>query len=148
MEYTYDTLCFEDVEVGQVLPVLSFPITVTKCIMTASAARDFQPMHHDRDFAQQKSKTRDMFVGTWFYMGLFNRFITDWAGPEAWFSKLKFKMRQPVCPGDELKVEGKVTNKRVENGKYIVELDMWMSTQFENTTVATAEAQLPTRVKS
>ena len=49
---------------------------------TAIATRDYQDVHHDRDKAQAKG-SKDIFVNILTDTGLVQRFITDWAGPNA-----------------------------------------------------------------
>ena len=55
------------------------PITVTRCVLMASASRKFAPQHHNRDYAQQHVGAPDCFSGTHFNIGLLSRFLTDWA---------------------------------------------------------------------
>jgi len=72
---------FEDVAEGDALPELVMPITVTRCSYMASASRDFAPQHHNTWYAQNQSKTRDMFLGTHFNLGILRLFMTEWGGP-------------------------------------------------------------------
>jgi len=138
-------LYFEDVEEGQELPPLSMDMTVTKLMMAASATRDWQPMHHDRDYARNKSKAKDIFINTGFNMGMMCRAITDWAGPKSFITRLNFKMEKSIYAGDTMTITGKVTGKRVADGNKLVDIDLLVSSQTEPTTRASATVMLPSR---
>ena len=140
-----DQVYFEDVGEGQELPLLSMDMTVTKLVMAASATRDWQPMHHDRDYARNKSRAKDIFINTGFNMGMMCRTITDWAGPKAFITKLSFKMEKSIYSGDTMTITGKVTGKRVEDGKNLVDVDLLVSNQDGPTTPASVTVELPAR---
>ena len=136
---------WEDVEEGEELPELSMPITVTRCVYLASATRDFSPQHSNRDYAQDRSKTKDVFLNTPFTMGLISRFMTDWAGPRSTVRRMKIEMRGNVCAGDNMTITGRVTKKQVEDGEHRVELEITISTQDGPMTPCTATLALPSR---
>ena len=145
MSPNYKSLFFEDVSIGSELPELSLPITLTKVVMGASAGRDWNPQHHDRDYVQKEMGLQDIFLPTSFYMGILARFITDWAGPESFLSALEFRMRESIFPSDDMKIAGKVVGTRVEDGKHLVDLDIVVSNQKGPTTYASATVELPLR---
>jgi len=120
---------WEDVQEGEELPQLLMPITFTRCVYLASATRDFSPQHSNRDYAQQRSKTKDAFVNTPFNVGMVGRFMTDWGGPRSTIRKVRVNMRQSVCAGDDMIITGKVTKKYVEDGDHRVDLDIMISTK-------------------
>ena len=145
MARTYSSLCFEDVAIGQQLPPLHMTITITRAMMAASANRDWQRLHHDRDFAQTEAGTRDIALGLWFYMGMFSRVITDWAGPESVLRSLEFDMLTQLCPGDEMHIESEVVALRVDENEHIADLSLRLSNQLGLIVPATASVVLPTR---
>ncbi len=102
------TLCYEDVSEGDELPSLIMPITFTRCVYLASATRDFSPQHSNRDYARERSKTKDVFVNTPFNLGMIGRFLTDWAGPTAVVRRIRMAMRDNVCAGDDMILTGRV----------------------------------------
>jgi len=136
---------WEDVEEGEELPRLTMPITFTRCVYLASATRDFSPQHSNREYAQQRSKTRDVFVNTPFNMGMFSRFMTDWGGPRSVVRRMNMAMRGNVCAGDDMIITGKVTRKYVEAAELRVDLEITMSTQDGPVTPCTATLALPSR---
>lgn len=104
----YTSLTFDQIRVGDTLPPLSHEVTATSIILGALASRDWRPMHHDRDFAQQRNGTRDIFMNTPNQAAWLERFITDWAGPRARIGRYKFRMGDSICPGDTMVFSGRV----------------------------------------
>ncbi|HEY6130649.1 MAG TPA: MaoC/PaaZ C-terminal domain-containing protein [Halioglobus sp.] len=102
------SLTIDRVRVGDKLPPLVHEVTATSVILGALASRDWRPMHHDRDFAQQRNGTRDIFMNTPNQAAWLERFITDWAGPKARMGRYKFRMGDPICPGDTMVFTGEV----------------------------------------
>jgi acyl dehydratase len=136
---------WEDVQEGEELPKLVMPITFTRCVYLASATRDFSPQHSNRDYAQNRSKTKDVFVNTPFNVGMVGRFMTDWAGPKSTIRKVKVTMRQSVCAGDDMIITGKVIKKYVQDGDHRIDLDIMISTQAGPATPCGGTLSLPMR---
>ncbi len=104
----YNSLTIDQVHAGDTLPPLAHAVTTTSIILGALASRDWRPMHHDRDFAQQRNGTRDIFMNTPNQAAWLERFITDWAGPKARIGRYKFRMGDSICPGDNMVFNGEV----------------------------------------
>jgi acyl dehydratase len=136
---------WDDVNEGDELRELTMPITLTRCAYLASATRDFSPQHSNRDYARERSKTRDVFVNTPFNLGMVSRFATDWAGPRSTIRRMKIAMRRNVCAGDDMIVSGRVVRKYIENGEHRVDLEIMIATQEGPATPCTATLALPAR---
>ena len=104
----FPSLQIGEVRAGDKLPELSHEVSATTVILGALASRDWRPMHHDRDFAQQRNGTRDIFMNTPNQAAWLERYITDWAGPKARIGRYKFRMGDSVCPGDTIVFSGEV----------------------------------------
>jgi acyl dehydratase len=141
-------LFWEDANIGEELPRLVMPFTVTRAVYMASATRDFSPQHSNRDYAQQRSMTRDVFVNTPFNVGMISRFLTDWAGPRSTVRRVRLAMRGNVCVGDDMIIDGRVSRKYVEDGEHRVEVEVTISTQETPVTPCTAVVALPSRRRS
>ena len=98
-----------DIEVGAQLPTFVLDVTPRIVVMGASASRDWQPQHHDHAWAIERAGTKDIFLNTPNQAGWIQRYLTDWAGVRARLAKLRFRMRTPVFPGDQLVFTGTVT---------------------------------------
>jgi hypothetical protein len=82
-------------------------ITPTFVISTAIATRDFQDVHHDRDRAVERG-SKDIFLNILTSTGLVQRFVTDWAGPQALVRKIAIRLGVPCYAGDTLTFSGRV----------------------------------------
>ena len=115
------TLRFEQVQVGDALPELPIPITVTLVVGGALAARDFTPVHHDKAAAQAQGMA-DVFMNILTTNGLVGRYVTDWAGPDAVVKNVAIKLGAPNLPGDTMKMVGSVKEKNDAAGEVVVEV--------------------------
>ena len=115
------TLRFEQVKVGDALPELPIPITVTLVVGGALASRDFTPVHHDRAAAQAQGMS-DVFMNILTTNGLVGRYVTDWAGPDAVVKNVAIKLGAPNLPGDTMKMAGSVKSKDADKAEVVVEI--------------------------
>ncbi|MGH3436694.1 MAG: MaoC family dehydratase [Sciscionella sp.] len=112
------TLRAGEVTVGATLPEQRIVATPTRIISTAIATRDFQDVHHDRDLAVAKGSA-DIFFNILTDTGFVQRYVTDWAGPEALVRSVKIKLGVPCYAYDTLVLTGTVTAKR-DSGRVAV----------------------------
>ena len=136
---------WEDVNEGDELPPIRMPINMTRCVFMASATRDFSPQHSNPEYARNRSGTRDVFVNTQFNMGMVSRLVTDWAGPSATVRRVKIRMRENVCAGDDMIVTGRVLRKYLQDGEHRVDIDVMISNQERPATPCQATVALPSR---
>lgn len=104
------TKTIAEVKVGDQLPELSIPITVTLINGGAIATRDYFPGHHDKEAAQALGSPH-IFMNILTTNGLVQRFVEDWAGPLATFKSQKIKLGAPNYPGDTMTFTGEVTER-------------------------------------
>ena len=91
-------------------------------------ARDWRPMHHDKDFAVERNGTRDIFLNTPNQAAWFERYITDWTGPHGRLGRMTFRMLDSVFPGDTMVFAGVVDEVTVDDaGCGWVGLDITLS---------------------
>ena len=140
----YTFLTIDQVETGDSLPPLSHEVSSTSVILGALASRDWRPMHHDRDFAQQRNGTPDIFMNTPNQAAWLERFITDWAGPKARIGRYKFRMGDSICPGDTMVFSGQVESVETdEQACAWVNLSIVLSVGEQVKTRFTARVALP-----
>lgn len=96
------------VDVGTKLPELKIYGDPTFIVSTAIATRDYQDVHHDRDKAQAKG-SKDIFVNILTDTGLVQRYITDWAGPNAVIRSIGLRLGVPWYAYDTVTFSGEVT---------------------------------------
>jgi acyl dehydratase len=122
------TRTWDQVNAGDELPVVTFKLTLALCVLDAAATRDFFPGHHDRDYARAQN-ARDAYLNTMFLQGFVDRVAGDWLGPLAWLARRRLEMAAPVCIGDTIRTEGKVTRKYEEAGRALVEIALSVKTE-------------------
>ncbi len=137
-------LVFGDVNEGQSLPDLSYDVTASTVVLGALASRDFRPMHHDRDFAQKRNGTQDIFLNTPNQAAWFERYLTDWTGPKGRLGRIKFRMKNSVFPGDTMTFVGKVDKLSTDDqGCHWAHLSVNLSVGDRTVTDCTARVALP-----
>jgi hypothetical protein len=144
----YQYLTIQQVCAGEQLPELQHEVTATSVILGALASRDWRPMHHDRDFAQQRNRTRDIFMNTPNQAAWLERYITDWAGPTARIGRYKFRMGDSICPGDTMVFSGSVEGIETDEQSCCwVNLSIALCVNGDPKTRFTARVALPSDLK-
>ena len=113
------TLTEDQVELGSALPELSIDLTPTVVVSTALATMDFTPVHHDVEGARAQG-SKDIFLNILTTMGLVERCVTDWAGPEAIIRRINVKLGVPAYAGDRLSFNGTIVSRQA--GEITVEV--------------------------
>lgn len=94
--------------VGQQLPSLRVPVTVTSVAAAAIATRDYQPVHHDLARARALG-SETVFTSTHTTAAYLERLVLQWAGPSAFLKSLTLRLGVANYAGDELVLDGQVT---------------------------------------
>lgn len=102
------SLVIGDVKPGLALPELAVDVSATTVVLGALASRDWRPMHHDKDFAQQRNGVRDIFLNTPNLAAWYERYLTDWSGPTGRLGRVRFRIRDSIFPGDRMVFRGAV----------------------------------------
>lgn len=137
---------FEDLDVGAEIPTVTIPVTVQRMVMEAGANRDFAPIHHNPGYARSAGAP-DMYVNTFFIQFLFERTLREWMGLDGQLERLgPFRMAKFNTVGSTMACRGRVTDKRVDSGKNLVELEIWHENENGEVTVpGRAVVSLPSR---
>ena len=137
-------LTLDRVKAGDRLPALGYDVTATTVVLGALGTRDFRPMHHDKDFAQNRNGTQDIFLNTPNLAEWFERFLTDWTGPRGRLGRMKFRMRDSVFPGDHMLLDGSVTQVETDAvGCGWAEVDVTLSVGDRLCTTCSARIAIP-----
>jgi acyl dehydratase len=130
---------------GEALAGFSLPLTMTRMVLQVSGTQDFYPVHHDRDFARAGGHP-DIFLNTAFIRGALCRLLTDWMGDGGFLKRLGFQMRRPHRLGDTVGVRGRVTGRRRDGPREVVDLDVWIENPRDGVaTPGRATVHLPPR---
>jgi acyl dehydratase len=104
-----------------------------------------QRLHWDSQWAKAIGNPMAYDYGvmrqSWFY-----HHVSDWAGDDAFIEGMTDSIRKFNYMGDTQFLAGEVTDKRIEDGRYLVELQLRMVNQRDvETAYATATVSLPSR---
>jgi 3-hydroxybutyryl-CoA dehydratase len=102
-------LSYVDLKVGQSFTALNITITQEDINLYARAARDFNPIHLDIEFAK-KTPARGIIAHGMLILAYVSQIMTDAFGLD-WLNegKMNVKFKTPARPGDNLTVQGKIT---------------------------------------
>jgi hypothetical protein len=101
------TRTLDEVAEAEELPSLAVPLTPTLIIAGALMTLDYFDGHHDRDMAVQRG-SKDVFMNIHTALGLVQRYVSDWAGPEAVWRNLRARLGASNYPGDTMTLSGNV----------------------------------------
>jgi acyl dehydratase len=118
---TTTTIDWNAVQVGDAIPEMVIDVTPTRVVAGAIASRDFMPVHHDRDYANQQGAP-DIFMNILTDTAYCSRFLTDWAGPDAMIHRLAIRLGVPVHPGHTLTYTGEVTGVTREGDLAVIDV--------------------------
>ncbi|GAB3627922.1 (R)-specific enoyl-CoA hydratase [Pandoraea terrae] len=131
---------FDDVQLGDELPPLAVPITVTLIAGGAIATRDYFPGHHDLDAARALGSPH-IFMNILTTNGLVQRYVEDWAGAQVRLSSVKIKLGAPNYPGDTMTFSGSVTERKPEDRS--IEITLRGKNSMGSHVTGTVRVQLP-----
>ena len=115
-----------DLSVGAELPTRTFgPLTRTDFVRYQGASGDFNPIHHDEEFARSAGFETVFSVGM-LQAGLLATYCTDVLGA-ANIRRFKVQFREQVWPGDRLTAYGRVTRVYEADEEPRVDLEITMT---------------------
>ncbi|MER6509365.1 MaoC family dehydratase [Nonomuraea sp. NPDC048881] len=119
------TVRYDEVEVGQELPVVGYNVRRLNLVMYAGASGDFNQIHWNERFARTVGLP-DVIAHGMFTMAQAGRFVTDWAGDPG--AVLDFGVRfssMVIVPDDDqgatISVSG-VVEEKLEDKRVVVGL--------------------------
>ncbi len=138
-------LHWQDVEEGMDVPTLVKNPTTRQLVRYAGASGDFYEIHYDKDFAMGNNLPGPILHGA-LKNAFLGQLITDWIGEGGTLRRLSCQYRGMDQPGKPLYCKGNVTRKYVEEGRHLVDCDIWVEdSEGQTTTPGRATVQLPSR---
>jgi acyl dehydratase len=136
---------WEDVEVGQEIPTWSRKTDFMNWNRFAAVNDEFVPIHMDDEAGRAAGERGAFGMGSLRFAYLMSM-LRDWAGDEASIKKLGCQFRAVNNKHDMLTCVGKIVDKRVENGEYLVDLEVNVTNQDgAGTAPGQATVALPSR---
>lgn len=118
------SLTFEEVQVGDVLPTVEYPLNVYRLVMAAGSNRDFNSIHHNSEYAQGTGAA-EMYANTSFLLTSWERLVRDWMGVRGRIRSIAgFRMRSFNYVGDTMRVLGEVVAAEVVDGEGVVDVQV------------------------
>jgi len=74
-----------------------------------------------------------------------SQYVSDWAGPEAQVRSLRVAFRRPDVAGNTIVYAGRVVDKRQEEGKNVVELEVVTLADGQPSIRGNVQVELPSR---
>lgn len=137
---------FEDVTVGDELPSLVKAPDREQLVKYAAGSGDFNPLHYDADFPQARTLGDNIVHGRMKY-ALLGQLVSDWLGSDGRVVRLAANYRGMDLRGAKFVCRGQVTGKREEDGRRLVDLELWTEAESaeaspQRTTTGTATVEL------
>ena len=114
-------------------PLVVGPLSRTDFVRYQGASGDFNPIHHDEEYAKGAGFPTVFSVGM-LQAGILATFATDWLGADN-IRTFGFQFREQVWPGDTLTCSGTVTKRYEADGERRVDLDLACTRQTGGTAI-------------
>ncbi len=139
------TRYFDDVHEGDAIPAFVVEkLSRTDLVKYAGASGDFNPIHHDEEFARSAGNPT-VFGHGMLTAGFVARAVTDFVGVEN-LRRYKVRFATRVWPGDTITCQGKITRRYEAGGEARVDGEVVATNQKGETAVAGSfTAALPRR---
>jgi len=116
--------CWDDVQPGEVVAPVAFPLSIYRLVVAAGATRDFNSIHHNRSWAQATGAP-DMYANTVFLQGMWERCVRQFIGLAGTIKSVSgFRMGSFNTVGDTVVVRGAVRRVWLDGDESLAELDM------------------------
>ena len=115
---------FADVNVGDQLPSITKAPNRAQLVLYCAGSGDFNPLHWDQSFPQAQALGDNIVHGRmkWSTLG---QVASDWVGSDGWIRSVSCQYRGMDPQGTEWSAKGVVTGKRQEDGRLLVDVDVW-----------------------
>ncbi|MCX7595295.1 MAG: hypothetical protein N2235_16350 [Fischerella sp.] len=124
-----EQLFFEDIKVGDEIPAIKKEVTNVNIMMYIATVWLLDRIHFDYVFATKRRGLPDVVAPGNMAGDYYCQLLTDWAGDKGKLKKLKLQYRNFMVPGNILECGGKVIKKYTEDGKGLVELELWLKNE-------------------
>ena len=94
------------------------------------------------ELAQQRG-TKNIIMNILTTNGFVDRYITDWAGPDAFLRRVNIKLGVPNYAGDTMVLSGTVSSKEEVDGQGVVDIDVVGKNSIGNHVTGTVRVALP-----
>ena len=140
-----EQIFWDDVTEGMDMPPLVKNPTTQQLVKYAGASGDYYQIHYDKDFAKGND-LEDVILHGALKNAFLGQYMTDWMGPLGNLGMLSCQYRGMDSPGQPITAKGSVTRKYQEEGRNLVDCEIWLeNTAGQKTTPGAATVELPIR---
>ncbi|MBI2316005.1 MAG: acyl dehydratase [Betaproteobacteria bacterium] len=119
---------WDDIEVGDEVPPVSFPLSIYRMVMAAGGNRDFNSIHHNSEYAR-RTGAPDMYANNTFLQGMWERTVREYIGLAGVIRKVAgFRMKIFNTVGETVVTRGRVKRRWLEGATGMLELEIWCET--------------------
>jgi acyl dehydratase len=118
---------FSEVNVGDELATISRNMGRLQLVQYAAGSGDFNPLHYDADFPQAKALGDNIVHGRMKYAAL-GECVSNWLNHTGTVVTIGCQYRGMDMRGANFTIGGKVVGKREEDGRKLVDLELWTVT--------------------
>ncbi len=121
---------WNEVNEGDTLAPVPFPLTVYRLVMAAGANRDFNAIHHNTEHAQSTGAP-EMYANVMLLQGMWERAIREYIGTAGVLHAIRgFRMKSFNTAGDTVTVRGQVERKWIDDSadaahRHRLDLRLW-----------------------
>lgn len=128
------------VDLGERLPELKKTPTRIQLFRYSAITWNSHKIHFDKTYAIEEGYP-DILVQSHLHGAFLTQMCTDWMGEKGMLKSFSISVKNYAIPGDTLICSGVVTEKRIENGKGLIYIDLLEKNQNE-TICATGKASI------
>jgi acyl dehydratase len=121
--------------IGDELPPLTKAPDREQLVKYAAGSGDFNPLHYDPDFPQAQAIGSNIVHGRMKYAAM-GQLVSDWLGHRGWIRRISAQYRGMDRSGATFTCRGRVADVRDEDGRRIVEIEVWTDDDQGATTTA------------
>lgn len=137
-----ETRNYDDVAIGDELPLWPVDVTTRLVVAGALATRDFEDIHHEVA-AAKRIGMKDLFMNVLTSNGLCARYLREWAGPDARLAGIDVRLGVPNVVGDVMTLSASVAAKSIVDGRGLVTLNLRGANSRGDHVQGTATLELP-----
>jgi acyl dehydratase len=133
---------FTQPAVGDELEPIIKTLDREQLVKYAAGSGDFNPLHYDPDFPQARDIGDNIVHGRLKYAAL-GQLVSEWLGHAGFVRRISASYLGMDRRGETFTCRGRVSAVRVEDGRKVVELELWTeNSEGKRTTEGAAEVVL------
>lgn len=114
---------WDNINEGDEIPSITKSPTAMQLFMFSAVTWNRHLIHYNKEYAQHDG-LEDVAVHRALLGNFLAQLLTDWLGDTGRITKIEWSVRASAKPGDALTCSGKVLEKRIEDGKQLIDTEI------------------------